>query len=684
MSLKGRYHNVLFTDFLLKELKLGTVPNIDELEEQVKELEASNPLLGERPLIALEGFDIAHYESASASKWNTTLTSQKRDITAMYDTIKDLSVATIKQERRWASYYESVRRSLITLEDRIQNLLLLKRDTLGYFAYVSDDFVNMEKINQALTTARIDTNAGIATMREEWVPSGVARILPDDSWIPSTQLLSVTNLVLQETPAGMGVSHTIDDEYSKWLSVIRTSTAQVITHSLLVDMGESKAVSKATFVPFGSTGTSAFVVSLMYSQNGVDFVLVPGQASISLVGSPGVWMFPEIQARFFKFIISKSGYDLVDIDNNFVYEFGCKNVSFYRPNFDTVVGTLLESNALSVVDNDGVAKTFSKVALNTCDFKPEGTDIYYLISPDGVTFIPISSLDDSAPSHPQIIDFTNAVPVNNVGSTSVFDVTKDAEALDSLASHGITLNGVSDVGLNSYVPLASVGDINETSYVVYRNLGKQGQVVRGISSGWSLNIETNTYQTILRVDDPSGYEINLGSTSAKIDGVSRTGTVLLSKGDYLFETDAENWVSLDTTSPVLTEVLLEAADSLYPYNHKYIVEGYPYPTGFTGDKIYTGGVFWAEMKIGFISMQEFDSLSDTGELGVYTRRVDATGNIAFIFKTQQSFGDHFSERFRVEYKLPTRTFTTIILRAILSTSDPSVSPFIDSYTIKLG
>ena len=680
MSLAGKYNDVLYTEFLIEELKNGAVPNLDEIQVRVDALRAENPLLGEKPLISLQDHSVAYLEHASASRWNDTLQSELRDLTAMYLAVDELSGLTNSQARRWSAYYESTRRTLSELEDRIDNLLLLKRDTLGYFAYVSDDFLNLDYTNIASTTAKVETASGIVTMRETSVPA-LTRI-PAENMTAVKQILSVNGLVSDETPAGFGVKNVLSDEYSQWLQIVRAENQGIVTTSVRVNLGSLTTVGKVVFTPFGSTAASAFGISLLYSQNGIDFVLVPGQPVVSVLGSPATWMFPEIKATVLRFVISKSGYDDIDTNNNYMYEFGCKNVSVYSPVFSVETSGVFISRPLEVLDSDGVAKDFSKAALHTCDFSPEGTELLYFLSVDGSTYIPISSLDDTSPSHAQLVDFGGELPVDNTTSTSLFDSSRESTQLDTTNVSAITMTTPGEFALNSYVPLASVSSVIESSYVVYRNLGEKGEIVRNIASGWTFDANTNEYSTLVKVDDPSGYAMDLGVSEAMIDGVVRSGVFVLPKGLHVFITSASNWA--EVTSGLLTEALLTAADPLYPHNHKQIIEGYTYASAFTGNQVYTGASWWAEKQIGYLPQHEFASLTDTNNLDVYTRRVDGTGNLAFIVKTVQDFGDHFSERFRTEYSLPSRDFNQIYIKIVLNTSDSSVSPFVDSYTIKLG
>ena len=210
--------------------------------------------------------------------------------------------------------------------------------------------------------------------------------------------------------------------------------------------------------------------------------------------------------------------------------------------------------------------------------------------------------------------------------------------------------------------------------------------MRGIASGWSYDESAGLYSTILTVRDPNGLIIDLGTSEAIIDEVVQTGSVTLGAGNHTFSTDVSNWAEAAPGAVDIPDLMIK--DPLYPYNHKLMVEGYNY-SAFAGEdeRIYVGASFWSEMILSYLAREAFveqpSSVAST-DLTVYTRQVDIPGNITFIVKTLPTSGDLQSERFRVEYSLSDRTFDTIYLKAVLGTDDVSVTPVLDSYTIKLG
>ena len=681
MTLKGQYNDALLSDLLLTALKQGSVPNVDELKDQLAVLEAAKPLLGTKPLLSLEDHRLEFFENASATKWNDLMISGQRDLGIMYDLIAELQDRTINQGRRWSAYWTNGKRLLDDLEDRVDTVLLLKRDTLGYYKYVSDDFFGISLVDTGVTDARVDTAAGVVTMQEISTASGeVARIDTTGATV-SRQTLQAPGLIAVATEANSGVGNAITDQYSEWIELIRTSDQGNVTVALTIDLGTPTTISKAIFTPAGSTATSAYVVTMMYSPEGIDYVVVPAASSQSITTNPAVWSFGNIQATKVRFIISKNGYDDIDPNGNYGYIMGCKNVSLFNPAYDITQGSVFQSTDLEVLDDQGVALSFSKCALHTCQTLPLDTRIDYSVSVDGSAFIAISPIEESAPSHPQVIDFAEAVLVNNNNQLTVWNTGLSSNALDLANTGTLNLEDPNDVVLNYYVPVGDVASVREATYRVWRNLGQQGVNVRGQASGWFKDETRGTFKTWFSVEEPGGVDVNLGGTRAKLNGVTVYSAVHIPKGIHSWETDFANWA--EVASGYTDEAALEANDPLYPYNHKLIIEGYTY-SGFTGDQVYVGMVWWAESSLQYSPLHEFFGAQDPGTLNLYTRETDLSGNLGFVVKTTQAFGDHANEQFRIQYELTDRLFTSITLRAILGTAVADTSPVIDSYTLKLG
>jgi hypothetical protein len=144
----------------------------------------------------------------------------------------------------------------------------------------------------------------------------------------------------------------------------------------------------------------------------------------------------------------------------------------------------------------------------------------------------------------------------------------------------------------------------------------------------------------------------------------------------------DNWLSVTAEANTLED--LKASDTLYPYNHKLLIEGYQYGSSYSDERLYVGVSMYAELVCAYTTTHNFNTQTETGDLSLYTRDLDDDGKLVFLFKVDRSYADEGNEHFLVEYKLANKTFTDVVFKATLATTDESLTPILSSYVIKLG
>lgn len=261
--------------------------------------------------------------------------------------------------------------------------------------------------------------------------------------------------------------------------------------------------------------------------------------------------------------------------------------------------------------------------------------------------------------------------------------------------------------------------INEDNLVIFRNVGLKGfdstQVsseVRGIQRGWKF--VDPYYSCVIEILNPEGIEIDVGDQSIfvddvaytnKIDSTILTGKTTISSGIHSIKVHKNNWaaVSPNIAYPsVGTQAendeaylaLIKAADPLYPFNHKLLVEGYVYASQYQGTKVYTGADLFAQTLMTKVSI--FDMINnvaaDRYDLYALDRDVpnshepglDNQPSRVFIVKVDETNPDFTNERFVIRFKQINELRKYLRLRADFTTEDETVSATLHSYKIKLG
>lgn len=688
MGLAGEYNDVLLTELLIEELKDGEIPTIQQLNDSLAALKLEYPLATTKPMFSIKDNSVNYYENASASKHNDTFERAEKDIHVLYDVMHELQKRWVAEGNRWSTFYENIRRISDDLEDRVDTLLLMKTDTLGYYKYVSDDFLTLDFVDLDNTTAEVETNSGVVSIgHNEIQGEGESRVSLDDvtssnitvSTVDGPGVVGITN-----APGSLTTS-IISDESISWLAFLSTTEqnkpATVSVSIKLTDTNELVEFNKVVAMTNGSTATSTFIITLWYSQNGHDWLLVPTDSHTQSTLDSATWSFPNIQAKYIKFLMTKNAPDDVDSNGNYSWDFGFKIIKLYEDVYETRTGYEVRSVDMTPDDE---ANTFTKAALSVCAITHDETAISYYLSVDsGSSFHALSPLESVSPSHPQILDFSELQSYTNVSSSDVHDSNRTAIQLDIDNVSGESIeNG--ELLLNYYIRYTNVSGLLENDIVIWRNIGDKtsSDTVRDKAKGWGYDESISTYSCYFYISDPNGTTIDFGPQDAVIDEVVCSGSTYITPGTHYFETHATNWSAVTTQQDSLDA--LENLDALYPYNHRLLIEGYDYGPNYVDQEVYIGASRFAESLSIYTALHTFKTLTDSTDLTVYTRDVDTTGNLLFLFKTDRTFGDYINEEFIVTYPLTNQTFDSVIFKAVLTTTDTSISPILDSYLVKLG
>jgi hypothetical protein len=141
-----------------------------------------------------------------------------------------------------------------------------------------------------------------------------------------------------------------------------------------------------------------------------------------------------------------------------------------------------------------------------------------------------------------------------------------------------------------------------------------------------------------------------------------------------------NWHSVDRN--LTTVELLENADPIYPFNHKLIVEGYPYSSDFSGERVYNalGRNFGVLMR--YVTPELFNSGELDGDLTVYTIE-EYDGVLYFKVKIDPGDSSYASEHIKVSYMVKNGGSNKIWVKAIIKSNDANISPHINTFQVRV-
>ena len=169
----------------------------------------------------------------------------------------------------------------------------------------------------------------------------------------------------------------------------------------------------------------------------------------------------------------------------------------------------------------------------------------------------------------------------------------------------------------------------------------------------------------------------MGYTTARINGVEKSGLVKLEKGFHEIETSSLNYLKINEELNNSQDV--EEEDKLFPYNHKYLFQGYPYSSSFEGEQVYSKESSCFSFKLKYIPEEKFDIYEG---LNIYTL---VEREEYFYFKVNIDISDSSwkNEINNVIIYGSDGANNIFYLKAIIKSSDEGRIPHINSFSLRV-
>lgn len=724
MSIETTYRELILEKILREILQEGATPSVSELNARfdayITDKDLSQPVFNPEDFKAISG------SSASATTWNATNAAILQDISVLYRHLLKISAQSGDNFERWRAEIKLLNGQLNQLEERINSLLLVSEDTAGYFNFFQDTFNDQSKIDGSQTTAKVDVDRQLVTIDAD-ASSGATRIdltQLKDKDVQFT-VLSRNNLVSVVSAPGSKTTYAVSDVNNYWQERVYLSKPGPVTGELKIDLGSVQTLSRIDIDLHQSSSNSATQVVPFLSTDNYSFAQLPISDFSRSITDKTTFQFPATQARYIKILLTKQGFDVLH-NQLYSYEFGVDEISFYHEGFSTTAIAQLITTPLSVTRPDGQLEQFSKVTLETCEIVPDGTQIDYYVAASndasfpvaGANFVSIDSLDRSEITKPTIVDFGDPEDVSISGLLISHDLTTNSGVFVNpsrsytlvtgiAAGEAVTQSGYASALRYSFVnrndrilnyTLASGVQLS-AGVELWRNISYPGDErdVRDVRSGWGFS--EPYYKTTVHVDNAGGITVDFGGKTIVVDGEAKQGRVFFSEGHHIISVHKDNWkyINASTVSNLST---LKTADTLYPYNHRYLIEGFAYPSGWstTEEKVYLGfdivGEFLAK-QVSVFDLQHNVAADDYSKFAIDTDAKDAAAMLngvtfnkdpsrVFLLKVDDTNPDFINEKFLLKFSSVSSLYKYLRFKAVLSTTDTELTPALEAYRIKLG
>lgn len=757
MAISDIYATKVLEDIIRGYLEQGTVPTIEQITEDYDAFISTNDI--DAPLFDFNDYTVERNESSSASKGTNTFTAIKQDMDILIQAAYQTAQKSTRLFNRWSTKADKIENRIIDMNARIGRLLTITEDTSGFFDSVGDKFTDTSKIDLDLSSnIEINLEQNIVTMSKDTGASGsVTRVFLNDLSQSQSRFSLITNnskiirTTKEKNTAGI---YAFYDEERFWKNHVYTSEKVTpLLAELTLSLTEAIDVSVIRFKLHSSESNSGTIITPLYSTDGINYNRLPTtETTLETLGT-AEFVFPELSATHFKFILEKQGHDLIDGSGFYIYEFGAKEIAFFKEGFSSdsdSKGTMV-SKPLSLTDSDGSLVTFNKVTLDVCESVPNLTKLDYFVAvardldgePSWLTttgfstdpivggvdtrlWSPISPTSRDESLAPELLDFASLSDFSREGISLSYDrdgggFTSPAQTFNVMTTTTV-LTGTDEAATNTagtdnrryFMPRTSnkildlqiEKDVNLDlrKIVLWRNVGSKGitpgdtaEQVRGIQKGWEYNAPF--YSTVINIENSQGLTIDVGNNPIRIDNVNYTGVIgpnVLSKGTHKVRIHKDYWREVP---PSLTSLsALQAADVLYPYNQKLLIEGYQYDSAWTEEVKYNGvdrfagllcdrvGVFDMIHNIQDTDYSKFALDTDAPATSTFDDPPNEATPLSYVFliNSNSAVADFMNEEFVLEFNLTDELYSYIALKAELSTESTLIGPVFDEYKIKLG
>lgn len=692
-SIGDTYRKFLQEKIIKDYLISGVIPTKPQIDRQISQIEKDNKGLNQ-PFTNESQYTIEEYENSSAKKINETFNILYDDLSVVYACLIDQASLVTNIFDSVNSEISLLKKKASELEEKAAALLFFAPDSAGSLDFVSDYFQNKNKIDLAKTTCLVDASSARVTLPVNQFSRISLSLLPEDVQF---SVITRADYVSDSLAPNSELLNAFNDLEKTWLQrvAMKRGTGSVTAELILRIPQGPVEVNRIIFSPASSDEGNIATVTVQYSQDGLSWSNLAGENSARLIGEATI-AFESVKAGFWKFIFNKAGYDEYRKDV-YTYEFGMKSIQLYGVEYSNkqkeTVGTLVTKPLIPESKLE-----FNKVSLSVCEVLPKGSRINYYIAglseqefqnyTNGVTglndlaFIAIDPQERKDKTNLSFIDFAKTNPETGFNTPVQINTAIDFK--------NKTLN---DFALNYQISETII----RNQLKVLRNIGSNAtvQTVLGFDTGWIL--EGSFYKTNFYIDKEAGVEVNLGETQATIDGSVATGRITLAAGYHTFSTHRDNWRKISIQEIQNGSI----ADPLYPYNHKYIIEGisqtlYGQNLNITlggksywdiidPDRIYSGAdVYWSQT-LSPINFFEFCSNTARDNYLVYSTAKDFNGIERIFVKQSVEPGLMTHENFAIITRSVNGDLRkALILKADFFTDDPKLTPILDEYVIKLG
>jgi hypothetical protein len=557
-----------------------------------------------------------------------------------------------------------VGRGLDALEARVDNLILLNESSDLFTYGFEESFDTQDHVDWDSTTASVEssyctvgrTGYGVIDLADVRISTSVSAQKGYSAIHGSTS-----------------AEHLKEDDGVLWERLVYTDYSfGRVSLVIELDLPEAQDVTAFRFSCTPVQVNKQLVATVYYSTDGKNFVSVdPQERPIKTpenefcIGASGV--------KKLKLVLSKSAADS-QAGRQGVYVFSLDSVKVYSSSFSSAGSSTLVAGPYETLDEEGNVVSFSRATCDACYQTPKDTSVSLYLSNDGTTWQGVSTRGNEG---------ARVAVFESASQTDTYELIDEAASTQDLVEEvvGIDLDEPTEAALNMRVKSDYRTRLIKKSVVIKRNIVTSDSPEQLLEAppGWSRTAD-NFMKTTLYVQNPEGFVIDLGHTTAFLNGNQVSGKVFVASGYQEFKTGAGNFQVIASGARDIKT--LRKSDPLYPYNHRYLVEGYVYPTSFTGEMVYPGVGEYFASALQYVSPEEFTDPDNEENLDIYTID-ESTSTPTFKVKVLKSDSTWSSEKFSASWLVSGAASNRVWVKAVLQAYDNTQSPVLESFKVRV-
>lgn len=595
-------------------------------------------------------------ENSNRSLILSDLNVSKRKVEKLNESIQDNFLFANKNLKRISGFLDS-------LEQELNKLILLNSSADLFLYGIQENFESLSNVNFEKTNAHV--SSGYVTLSKDSLE------VIDSSEFNIRSSISSNKGILGNVETDRASSlKNADGVYYK--NVIEAQTFDdTVQLDLFISFKERQYVGEVKIVGDSIESNSKTYYNVSYSTANESYKIVEPRNKRFSSGENYVSLGREVLGIRVSLFKEKAD-DIDSLRKRYLYNFCLDSIEMTKNKFKKNSESVLFAGPYEVFDENGEPVNFSMATLssNTCCITPDQTSISFYVSKDEVNWHGLEYEKQSK----SIAKFGNIVD-----NSSLLQLQAQESLTSFVYEESLTYDLFEEAMFNFRMSSEDYKKVNIKNSVFERNLSKNKKVY-GIDSGWFFEEVSSNYRCWLYVDSIEGRTIDFGPNGCIIDDVPVSGWFTLDQGYHKFETSSSNWKPIQ--NELDTAKQLEEKDDLFPYNHKYLIEGYPYKETFRGDKVYLGvGRSFASL-LKYVPSEVFYMKKNEDNLDIFT--VEELGGF-YYFKVRilNSDSSWKKEQNNVIIQKQTTESNKIYVKALLKSSDEGISPHINSFSIRV-